>query len=59
MLSEHDKNYHLERARAEFDLADKAQNRAAAAAHMKLAALHMGRIKQLDECCGGSGLVFR
>ncbi len=52
-----DTSYHVERARTELDLALRAQNTAAAEAHRKLSALHMGRIKQLDESCTGSGLA--
>jgi hypothetical protein len=47
--------YHVERARAEMDLAYRADSRPSADAHMKLAALHMARAKELDERCNGSG----
>ncbi len=33
--------YHIERARAELDLAYRAEQRCAAEAHMRLSALHM------------------
>ena len=46
--------YHVERARAELDLAYNATNEAAAQAHMKLSALHIRQLKQADEACGGS-----
>jgi hypothetical protein len=59
VLSEQDKSYHLERARMEMDLAYRAEQSPVATAHMKLSALHMGRIKALDELCGGSGLRAR
>ncbi len=52
-----DATYHVERPRTELDLAFRAQHTAAAEAHMRLSALHMGRIKQLDETCKGSGLA--
>jgi hypothetical protein len=58
MISEMDVDYHVERARAELDSAYRAQHRAAAEAHMRLSALHMGRVKQLDETCSGSGVGF-
>ena len=40
-----DYNYHVERARAEMDSAYQASNPLAAAAHMKLSALHMARAR--------------
>jgi hypothetical protein len=40
-----DFHYHMERARAEMDCAYRATDRAAAAAHMKLSALHMDRVR--------------
>jgi len=40
-----DNAYHLERARTEFDLACRASNGAAAAAHAGLAGLHMQRVR--------------
>jgi hypothetical protein len=40
-----DNAYHLERARSEFDLACRASNGAAAAAHAGLAALHMQKVR--------------
>ncbi len=36
-----DSTYHLERARTELDLAYRAEQSAAASAHMRLSALHM------------------
>ena len=41
MTSNPDAQYHIERARAELDLAYRAEQRAAADAHMRLSALHM------------------
>jgi hypothetical protein len=37
--------YHIERARAELDLAYRADQRVAADAHMRLSALHMQRAR--------------
>ena len=42
-----DSQYHIERARAELDLAYRAEQRAAADAHMRLSALHMERARAL------------
>ena len=53
-MSEQDRLYHMERARRELDLAYQAERHAVAEAHMKLSALHMARLKQVDERCGGS-----
>jgi hypothetical protein len=50
-----DREYHVERARAEMDFAYRADSRASADAHMKLAGLHMARAKELDGSCDGSG----
>ncbi|HEX8223094.1 MAG TPA: hypothetical protein VF605_04660 [Allosphingosinicella sp.] len=44
-MNSKDYHYHLERARAEMDCAYRATDHAAAAAHMKLSALHMDRIR--------------
>ncbi|PSJ39468.1 hypothetical protein [Allosphingosinicella deserti] len=59
MLSDRDKHYHLERARIEMDLAYQAEHRSVAEAHMRLSALHMGRIKALDESSGSSVAALR
>ena len=53
-MRDQDRLYHIERARREMDLAYKAEKRAVMEAHMKLSALHMGRLKQSDEYCSGS-----
>ncbi len=55
MLRDTDLLYHIQRARAELDLAYRAPHQRAADAHMKLSALHMHQIKQADEACGGAG----
>jgi hypothetical protein len=57
MLSEEDLEYHQQRAMAELDQAYRAERQVAAEAHMVLASLHMERIKQQDESCGGSFVV--
>ncbi len=54
MLSEADKFYHLERARAEMELAERARQGVAADAHRKLSLLHMNYLKELDEACQGA-----
>jgi hypothetical protein len=54
MLTDRDFHYHVQRARAELDLAYRAPHQRAADAHMKLSALHMHQIKQADEACGGA-----
>jgi hypothetical protein len=53
-VSDQDRLYHIERARRELDLAYEAKSDAVSNAHMKLSALHMARLKQVDERCGGS-----
>ena len=53
MLSDHERLYHVERARRELDLAYQAEHRAAMEAHMRLSALHMARLKQADDRCTG------
>ena len=47
-MTDDDRNYHLERARAELDLAYRAERKDVAAAHMRLSSLHMQRIAQGD-----------
>ncbi len=59
MLSEQDLAYHRARAQAELDLAYRSDRAEVAAVHMKLAALHMERLKHQDELCSGSGLGIR
>ena len=54
MHSEQDRAYHLHRARDELDWAYRAERDCAAAAHMRLSALHMRKIKELDERREGS-----
>ena len=43
--NDQDLQYHVGRARAELDLAYRAEHRSAAEAHMRLSALHMGRAR--------------
>ena len=50
-----DRTHHRERVRAELDLAYRAGNRAAADAHLRLSALHMRRLVELDGVEPGSG----
>jgi hypothetical protein len=54
MLSQQDLEYHQQRARAEMDRAYRAEHKVAAEAHMRLAGLHMERLKRQDELCHGS-----
>ena len=44
MQTESTHDYHMRRARAEFDLAYRAEGWAATEAHLKLSALHMARL---------------
>lgn len=53
-MSEQDRLYHMERARRELDLAYDATSHAAVDAHMRLSALHMARLKKVDDRCNGS-----
>jgi hypothetical protein len=54
MLSQQDMEYHQERARAEMDQAYGSDSSVAADAHMRLAGLHMARLKGQDELCEGA-----
>ncbi|HEX9965498.1 MAG TPA: hypothetical protein VGB04_11010 [Allosphingosinicella sp.] len=56
MLSDEDLAYHRTRAQTELDLAYRAERQPVAEAHMRLASLHMERLKRQDEYCGGSAL---
>ncbi|HEX8644750.1 MAG TPA: hypothetical protein VF702_12645 [Allosphingosinicella sp.] len=51
-----DRDYHMQRARAEMDQAYQARCARAADAHMKLSSLHMQVLKDVDERCSGSNL---
>jgi hypothetical protein len=44
----------MERARRELDLAYQAESRTVIDAHMRLSALHMARLKEVDDRCSGS-----
>lgn len=48
MFNADDRDHHRERVRAELDLAYRADSRAAADAHLRLSALHMHRLAELD-----------
>ena len=52
-MSDQDRLYHVERARIELDRAYSAEKHAVVEAHMKLSALHMARLKEVDERCSG------
>ena len=43
-----DRDYHMQRARAEMDMAQDAVCETAAEAHIRLSGLHMDRVKQLS-----------
>jgi hypothetical protein len=49
-----DREYHVERARCELDWAYRAERDTVAEAHLRLSALHMQRLRELDESCGGA-----
>jgi hypothetical protein len=57
MLQEYDRHYHMTRACSELDSAAQAQLQEVAEAHRRLAALHMDRLRALDESCGGSAPI--
>ena len=48
MLKTDDRSHHRDRVRAELDLAYRADSRAAADAHLRLSALHMRRLAELE-----------
>lgn len=58
-MSHEDREYHVERARAELDRAYSAKGSAAAEAHMRLSTLHMKRVQRADESCDGSSVRAR
>jgi hypothetical protein len=47
MLNSADRDYHEERARAELDLAYRAEHKSVAEAHFRLSAMHMERVRAL------------
>ena len=55
-LRQDDREYHVERARAELDLAYRADKAAAADAHLRLSSLHMKCLQRDDERCNGSDI---
>ena len=48
MQTEPARDYHIRRARAELDMAYRAEARAAAEAHLRLSALHMARLRESE-----------
>ena len=48
MTLDDDRQYHSDRARAELDWAYRAERTAVAEAHMRLSALHMQRLQELQ-----------
>ncbi|HEX8669025.1 MAG TPA: hypothetical protein VF727_11720 [Allosphingosinicella sp.] len=57
MASDGDRSYHMQRVRAELDSAYRSDREDAAQAHMRLAALHMERLRQLDTGSDGSSFA--
>ena len=49
MHKDHDREYHMQRARTELDWAYRAERRNVAEAHLRLSSLHMERVKLLSE----------
>lgn len=49
MNDETDRKYHIERARAELDMAYRAERSDAASAHLLLSSLHMQRARAVSE----------
>ena len=49
-----DREYHMERSRTELDWAYRAERETVAEAHLRLSSLHMQRLRELDESCGGA-----
>ena len=48
MFKSDDRDHHRDRVRAELDLAYRADSRAAADAHLRLSALHLHRLAELE-----------
>lgn len=57
MLNIDERDHHRDRVRAELDLAYRAHSRAAADAHLRLSALHMRRLAELDSAGDGRDLI--
>ena len=58
-MQQEDREYHVERARVELDLAYRADKPEAADAHLRLSSLHMKCLQRDDERCGGAGVYGR
>lgn len=56
MTNDSDREYHRRRARSELDMAYRAERQNVAEAHLRLSALHMERLRRLDD---GSNLDSR
>ncbi|MGZ8285189.1 MAG: hypothetical protein ACXW27_03375 [Allosphingosinicella sp.] len=54
MRADSDREYHIERARAELDAAYRAAGSNAAKAHLRLCSMHMARARTLLEQAAGS-----
>jgi len=52
MATDPELEYHTARAEAELDLSNRAENQAAAEAHLKLSALHEQRVRSLLSASG-------
>ena len=57
MLADKDREYHVERARAELDLAYRAQHDAVIQSHLRLSALHMERARDVARAGTSSRLI--
>jgi hypothetical protein len=55
MNRQDDSTYHSYRAGIEMERATRAQAAEAAQAHRNLSALHLARLREIDESCDGSG----
>jgi hypothetical protein len=54
-MNQQDRDYHVDRTRAELDLAYRAEKPQVADAHLRLSSLHMKCLQREDERCGGTG----
>ena len=54
-MRQRDRDYHVERARAELDLAQEAESQAAALAHARLSSLHLEQARQVNGRSDGIG----
>ena len=55
-MIDRERDYHRERARTELDQAYRATHLMAAEAHMRLSALHMSRLREMDAGDSAAGM---